>query len=77
VDAIVIRKAKPKGFNRLAMGVHNCKEMALFQIQPFNLKTLSLRPRNCGALIDLNLEAAGTDFPRRRYDLPPKRIRGS
>ena len=72
MDAVVICEAKPKRFHSLAMGVHNGKKMAFFQIQPFNLKTLSLRPRNWRALVDLNAQATGTDFAGRRDDLPPK-----
>jgi hypothetical protein len=74
---LVFCKAEPNGFDRLAMRVQNSDKMTLSHIQSVNFKACSLRPGNCGALVDLHLESAGTDFASWWNDLPAKWIERS
>ena len=74
---LVVCKAEPKGFDRLATRIQDGEKVTLSHIQSLNFEACSLRPGNCGALVDFHLESAGTDLAGRRNDLPAKWIERS
>jgi hypothetical protein len=56
------------------VSIHDCKKVTLLQIQTFNFETLSLRPRNGRALVDLDLKTVGTDLAGGGYDPTSERV---
>ena len=75
--ALVICEAKPERFDGLTVSVHHGKIVTILQIQSLNFEAFSLRPGNGGTLINLDLEAVGTNFSGRWYYLPSERVIGA